>query len=237
MPRPTDATSELIRPIDVLNSFPPHDGTLWGLLDSRAAVRGDEAFLVYEDRTLSWREFRERVCRAANALVVMGIKKGDRVAVMATNSDRYVVLFFATARIGAILVPVNPALTANEVRYIVEHANPVVVFCSDAACDTLRTVCDGRENRPHLSMIEGAVEGSAGFETLLAAASPEAGKSDACADDTALILYTSGTTGLPKGVMHAQRSIATAGEIFVERMYLQPTDRMLCVLPFFHINA
>src|SRR5262249_12607980 len=57
------------------------------------------------------------------------------------------------------------------------------------------------------------------------------------ADDVGLILYTSGTTGLPKGVMHSQRNFVLAGEAFVERMYLQPDDRLLAVLPLFHINA
>lgn len=232
-----NAASGLIRPIDVLNGFAPHDGTLWGLLDSRAAARGDEAFLVYEDRSLSWREFREQVRRAAGGLAAMEVKKGDRVAVMAANSDRYVVLFFAVARIGAILVPVNPALTADEARYIIGHASPVAVFGTDAVCDVLRAIYDGSESKPHFVMIEGAAAGWARFEILYDAASPLPDERESFADDTALILYTSGTTGLPKGVMHAQRSIVTAGEVFVERMYLQPTERMLCVLPFFHINA
>ncbi len=232
-----NAASGMIQPIDMLNSFAPHDGTLWGLLDSRATVRGDETFLVYEDRSLSWREFREQVRRAAHGLAEIGVKKGDRVAIMATNSDRYVILFFAVARIGAILVPVNPALTADEARYIIDHAGPVAVFGADATCDVLRTIHDGSKRKPHLVMIEGAAAGWARFDTLCVAASLGPDKIEASADDTALILYTSGTTGLPKGVMHAQRNIITAGEVFVERMYLQPAERMLCVLPFFHINA
>jgi len=230
-------TRHLRRPIEVLNLFPSHDGTLSGLIDSRAAIRGDAPFLLYEDRVLSWRQFQDTVLRAATVLAKHGIGKGDRVAAISLNNDAYVALFFAVAHLGAIFVPINPDFTAAEAGYILGHAEPRAVFCTAATRDTAIAACAGLKNQPVVVGFDGPIGGSLDYPSLIAAASPAPITPAAQADDTCLIIYTSGTTGLPKGVMHSQRSYLTAGEAFVERMHLQPEDRLLCVLPFFHINA
>src|SRR5262249_34838719 len=150
--------------------------------------------------------------------------KGDRVAVMAPNSDSYVLLFFTLARLGAILVPVNPELGIDEAAYILRHAEVTAAFCAAAALTTARAACAGIVRQPRIADI-------AAFTEWSCSPPPVALPDDHRADDTCLILYTSGTTGFPKGVMHSQRNFVLAGEAFVERMHLQPEDRLFVVLP------
>ena len=95
-------------PLEVLRLYPEHDYTLHGACFSRTRRDPGRPFMLFGARTWSWGEFSAAVDGAARLLVAKGIGKGDRVAVMARNSDGHVLLLFALARIGAIMVPVNP---------------------------------------------------------------------------------------------------------------------------------
>ncbi len=226
-------------PIEVLELYQPHDGTLWGLVNSRAAVLGDRPFLFFNDYQLSWTAFRDQVLHVARQLVAQGVKPGDRVGVMANNSADYVVVFFATAYVGAIFIPINPNLTVPETTYILEHAQPALLFFQPSSSLVLHAACQALKVVPQvvcLADTQGSI-GMASHDGGGVVDSDLAPVGLSAAHDTALILYTSGTTGFPKGVMHSQCSIVTAGEYFVERLHLQPEDRLLCILPFFHINA
>jgi crotonobetaine/carnitine-CoA ligase len=224
-------------PIDVLRMYPEHGGTLEGVLASRARHDPRRPFLLFQDTTWSWGEFAQAVERAAGTLAGCGIGKGDKLAVMAPNSDGYVVLFFALARIGAILVPVNPEFGVAEAEYVLTHAEVAAVACTPNTLSVARRACQGMPGPPWFMLIEGSSEGVPAFQDLVNATPQASLPEDVSPDDICLILYTSGTTGFPKGVMHSQRNFILAGEGFVERMYLQPDDRLLCILPLFHINA
>src|SRR6516162_9520371 len=97
-------SAERRTPLEVIRLYPAHDETLWGMLSSRAAVDPSRPFLCFENKIWSYRDTLGFVESAARALSARGIGKGDRVAVMAPNSDRFVLLFFTLARLGAILV-------------------------------------------------------------------------------------------------------------------------------------
>jgi crotonobetaine/carnitine-CoA ligase len=224
-------------PIDVLRMYPDHDGTLRGVLASRARRDPRRPFLIFQDTTWSWGEFEGAVQRAAGALASRGIGRGDKLAVMAPNSDLYVLLFFALARLGAILVPVNPEFGVAEAGYVSKHAEVAAVACTPPTLPIARRACEGMATPPRFMLMEGSSEGVPGLQELVKTAPPAPPPGDVGPDDICLILYTSGTTGFPKGVMHSQRNFILAGEGFVERMYLQPEDRLLCILPLFHINA
>src|SRR6185503_11646811 len=117
-----DATSKssaakcapMLRPLEVLKLYPPHAGTVASLLDSRAARAPDRECLVFEQRAITYTELRERVGHAAAMLQQRGVRAGDRVGVMSTNHPSTVVLLLALARIGAVMVPVNPDYKAAE---------------------------------------------------------------------------------------------------------------------------
>lgn len=225
-------------PLEVLRSYPAHDGTVAGALASRTARGPERRFLAFGDREWTWGAFRDAVERTAAMLSGRGIGPGDRMAVMATNSDRYVLLFFALSRLRAILVPINPEFGPDEAGYVLEHAGVSAVACTgDTAATVLRAAAGRPGQAPWFVLLEGRWEDLPVLEDL-SDAGPAGPLPERCsADDTCLIMYTSGTTGFPKGVMHSQHNFTLAGEGFLERMHLQPEDRLLCVLPLFHINA
>src|SRR5262249_4504682 len=138
-------------------------------------------------------------------------------------------------RLGAVAVPVNPELNAAEAGYIFRHAAVAAVACTSASLPTARAACAELPNSPWFLLLDGESHSLATFPDLLRPSASDG--RPAGPDDTFLILYTSGTTGFPKGVMHSQRNVVLAGEAFVERMHLQPDDRLFVVLPLFHINA
>src|SRR5262249_42668780 len=155
------------------------------------------------------------------------IEKGQRVAIMANNSDAYVLLLLALARLGAIAVPVNPEFSVTEAVYIFRHAQVAAIACTSACFPTAREASRIAPRSPWLLLLDGQSHAVANFDDLLQPSAASAAGKPAGPDDTWLIPYTSGTTGRPKGVMHSQRNFVLAGEAFVERMHLQPDDRLM----------
>src|ERR1051326_8480134 len=100
-----------LAPFDVISLYAPHDYTLKSLFETRARSDPSRPFLIFGDKTWSWGEFNAAIDDAARMLVSRGVGKGGRVGIVAANSDAHVLLLFAAARIGAILVPVNPELS------------------------------------------------------------------------------------------------------------------------------
>jgi crotonobetaine/carnitine-CoA ligase len=224
-------------PLEVLRMHPPHDGSLAGLVASRAAVHGDKPFLLFEGRTITWRDIEPLVQRTAAAYAALGVKHGDRVATYAPTRPEIVITLFALARLGAWMVPVNPDLRVEEVRYILEHAGVCGIACAAEAAALAREAASNLKPAPWQILLEpDDADGLPSLAELTARAAP-IGETRGAADDVCIVVYTSGTTGFPKGVMHSQRNMVLAGEGFVERMHLTPDDRLMAVLPLFHINA
>ncbi len=214
-------------PREVLALYPPHERTLGAALDARVRVAPDRPFIVFRAGrvTLGYREVAEKGGRAAAMYHARGVGRGDRVAVMTQNHPATLITFFALARLGAIMVPINPDYGVDEARYVLEHAGVSGVLCSVSTRDV--AVAASQNVTAFFLDVESFEE------TFTDEAVPDVGS----ADDTCVFIYTSGTTGFPKGVMHSQRTVLLAGEGFVARMHLVPGDRLLCVLPMFHVNA
>ena len=226
-----------IPPAEVLALYPAHDYTLNGVFDGRAQTDPARTFLLCGDDTWSWGRFRAAIDAAARILLSRGVRNGDRVAIMAPNSYAHVLLLFATARIGAILVPVNPGFGADEVAYILRHAGVSAVACSATTLAAARQACAEIAPAPWFVLVDGGSGDVPRLDELLNSPDRSSLPPNANADDCCIIIYSSGTTGFPKGVMHSQRSYLLSGEVHVGRTHLQPGGRVLCMLPMFHVNA
>ncbi|HET6492373.1 MAG TPA: AMP-binding protein [Burkholderiales bacterium] len=224
-------------PLEVLRLYPPHDYTLRGAFESRAQRAPHRPFMRFDRKTWTWEEFAAAVDGAARLLVARGTVQGDRVGVMGTNSDGHVILLFALARIGAIMVPVNPEFGVQEARYVLHHAGVSGVLASEHTIDIAREACQGLASKPWFVLLDGRRRDLPALHEAIERAPDVRLPEGISADAACLIVYTSGTTGFPKGAMHSQRSFVTGGEAFVQRVHLQDDDRVMIVLPLFHINA
>lgn len=225
------------KPLEILELYPRHDHTLTGALQSRMIRNPDRPFLLFQGRVWSWHQFAAAVDATARGLVGLGIRQGDRVGVMAQNSDGHLLMLFALARIGGVMVPVNPEFRVEEARYVLHHAEVSGVVASSEALAVAKMACDGMATTPWFLLLDADGSSEDRLSELITRPPDVALPTDVTADDTCLIVYTSGTTGFPKGVMHSQRNFVTCGEVSVQRMYLQDDDRQMIVLPLFHINA
>ena len=237
-PMPTE-----LKPRDVLNLYAPHGDTIPSLLASRRAHGPDRPVLLFEGRTWSYARIDDASSHLARALVLRGIRKGDRVGLVSLNSDVALLVFLATVKAGGVFVPMNPGLTDTELTYILKHSRPTVVASQTADLERVERITGGFDEVPWLLPLDEIGAAAQSVDGVAAAVERYAGGNGAIdlpevlPDDPAVVIYTSGTTGFPKGVVHSQKNYVWAGEAFVERMHLQPTDRLLTVLPFFHINA
>ena len=227
----------MLKPLEVLKLYPAHDYTLAGAFESRAQRDPSRPFIVFGGKTWSWGEFGAAVEKTARLLVARGIRKGDRVGVLARNDIGHALLLFACARIGAIMVPTNPEFGAEEAGYVFRHAGVAALACNEDVLPVARKACEGIAPAPWFVLFDGRADGAPNFLEEIERAPRAKLPPPGGADDTVLIIYTSGTTGFPKGAMHSQRNFVTGGEANVSRMWLQPDERLMTVLPMFHVNA
>ena len=224
-------------PLDVLRLYPQHDGTLIGALESRMRVDAERPFLLFRGRHWSRGEFHAVAIALAGSLWSQGIRPGDRIGVLARNHEGHALLLFAAARIGAIMVPTNPEFGVAEVSHVFGKAQVSAVACSPECLPVARDAVGALESKPWFILFDGDAEGALRLADLLAPNDGIVLPPNPNADTSCLIIFTSGSTGFPKGALHSQRNFVTAGEANVARLWLQPEDRLLTVLPLFHVNA
>ena len=202
--------------------------TIAGTLRSTANRVPDAEALQFADRTLSYRELDGEVDRYAAALRDLGVVKGDRVCLMSGNSDRFVLAFYAVQRLGAILVPVNPASAPPEVTHLVEDAAARVLLVAPALADRVPADC------PVAVVALGPVQGYADLVAAAAVAEPLAEEVEVAESDDALILYTSGTTGKPKGALFDHHRSMMVAMSLIPSLGMRAGDRFLHVAPLYH---
>ncbi|MAS40924.1 MAG: o-succinylbenzoate--CoA ligase [Porticoccaceae bacterium] len=204
----------------------------------RAAISGDRLAIVDRHLRFTYREFNQRCNRLANALRDSGVRPGDRVCSLLQNGHVQLELIFAVAKLGAIFLPINFRLTVPEIEYIIQDSGARTLFFHDE----FRHLAEGLQHGVHLDTVVYAGRSNAcdqedEYEALLAAAADDEINASVGQDDVALLMYTSGTTGRPKGAMltHA----AHTWNVFhtTQRLPIHADTVALGVAPMFHIGG
>ena len=239
--------------------------TVGGLLDLVAERRPEDDALVYVERGLrySYAEFEKVVERCARALMALGLKKGDHVAVWAQNVPEWVTLQFATGKTGTVLVTINPAYKSNELRYVLEQSDAAALFLTEGVqgadfVEILEDAAPGLddaepgeeleiEGLPYLKHVvligdeaSTSSPGIVGYDEFLEGAEKvseeelEERQDSLDADEAINMQYTSGTTGFPKGVQLTHENIVKNAFYIGECMELGSEDRVCIPVPFFH---
>jgi acyl-CoA synthetase (AMP-forming)/AMP-acid ligase II len=205
------------------------------VLDRHVAQRGDHPFIAHAGRRVSYRELDRLSNRAAHALRHLGVEKGDRVTLAMGNSIEYLVADFGILKAGGVIHPVNPALGAGELGYILKHASPRVIVASPEHVPQLLAA----NIVPAMSSVAswGAVPGAVDLRGLLEESSDAPVPVSLTPEDASTLLYTSGTTGDPKGVLFRHHSTGAAGQHFLDVLGITSEDTILAVTPLFHGNA
>ncbi|HEV7534403.1 MAG TPA: AMP-binding protein [Acidimicrobiia bacterium] len=215
------------------------DDTVWTLVERRARLAGEERLVTFvdgdgPDETTTWAAVAGRAVALAGRLAGLGVRPGERVALFGANSVDYVVALFGVARLGAVCVPLNALLTAPEIAWQLADAGAVALLGEAGAAARL----DEAAARSGFSGPRVAFRGEApGWLALDGGGPPPDLPSPPGPDDLFEILYTSGTTGHPKGVMLSHRSMASEGDSVASYWAARPDDVFLGVLPLFHVNA
>ena len=194
---------------------------------------------VERNRRFSYVELDARANRIANVLLAMGVQKGDRVALLVMNGVEYIESYFGAAKIGAVLVPLNWRLVADELDFIIGDSGSVVLIY-DQEFDQAVIALHGRDLplRDWLRIGAGERPDWAGdYDQLCAEASSDEPEIKASDDDLLFIMYTSGTTGLPKGAVHTHATMAWASILTNMTADIRYGDRYLMIMPLFHVGA
>jgi len=196
-----------------------------------ARHRGQHIALIHGDRALSYSEFDARVSRCANAMLGFGLKRGDCVALLTANDIAFAEILFASARIGALLIPLNYRLNPAELADILSDASACCLFAQDRYLDPLLA---------HDAAVAGdtrLIRLGADYERLLAQAPDTAPHIERGPDDPVLVQYTSGTTGKPKGVVSSHRAWVQVSLIEPPLKGIGPDSVFLGVLPMCHTGG
>ena len=161
------------------------------------------------DRSMTFAQWNERSCRLANALLGLGLAKGDRVAILAYNCVEWCELFAATAKAGLVALPINFRLIGKEVQFILENAEAAALVVQDELEGVVEEIRNGLAIEPDRYIHFGArlcPEGYRDYEDFLASGSAREPEQRVLPSDPWTLMYTSGTTGNPKGVVRSHRS-------------------------------
>lgn len=217
--------------------------TLGSVLEDKATRFPSRTLLVFGDgdevELYTYGHFDRAVNRLAHLLLELGLGKARTFNVHLRNSPEFLLCWFAAAKAGAVMVPTNPDSTAAEMEYILEHSESEISFVEASTAGAV-LACRGRCPRLReivLARGQGSVAGARPLKELLAGLPDDPPRVRVDPLDEVAIMYTSGTTSKPKGVMITHANYIHGGEMMAKAMRVGPEDRHLIVLPFFHAAA
>ena len=207
------------------------------LIDRHAAFAPQKAAIRFQSRTLTYATFAERIAAAARALKSgLGIGRGDRVAMLSTNHPDYLVLLYACARLGAMLVPLNWRLAPPEQVFILSDASVKALVVEGGLATVIAPLMEALPDARVVGL-DFAPARCTSFEQLLAAGSSDGRNATIDLSCPLLLVYTSGTTGRPKGAVLRQEALVWNAAMSQHMHGLTSDDHVLTVLPFFHVGG
>jgi malonyl-CoA/methylmalonyl-CoA synthetase len=206
---------------------------LFDVFAARFPTHGAAPFLTTrEGRVYTYDDLRQISARVAHTLVAQGVKPGDRVAVQVEKTPEGVFLYLGCLRAGAALLPLNPAYRSDELAYFLDDAEPALVV-GDPANGDLTRLCAAR----HIPFLTLDAKGAGTLMDESARRATEFATVPRTGDDLAAILYSSGTTGRPKGVMLSHGNLVANAATLHSLWQFQPNDVLLHALPIFHTHG
>jgi len=207
------------------------------MLSHGAGRYPENVAVVFRDVSLTYRELEALTNRFARALTRLGVGKGARVCLLTTNCPEYVVAFYAIARVGAVASPMNPSYREREIEYQLNDTEAVAVVVHADLVPLVETVRARTRHLRHVIVIGPDASPTArSFAELIADESPAPPpRVEIHEDELVALPYSSGTTGLPKGVMISHKNLVTNNIQFVACIRLRDSDRLMLFLPFYHI--
>jgi acyl-CoA synthetase (AMP-forming)/AMP-acid ligase II len=192
------------------------------------------------ERSMTFHQWNARACRLANALLGLGLSKGDRVAILAYNAVEWAEIYAAAAKAGLVAVPLNFRLVGKEIRYIVDDAEAAAIIVQDQLVGALEDVGPELSVKASRRIWFGAGQcpkGYVAYEDLMSGARDSEPDVEAAPEESWTLMYTSGTTGAPKGAIRNHRGGAMLSLITEIELGLHRNDSALLVMPMCHANS
>ncbi len=202
-----------------------------------SSVVPDRTAMTCEGRGRTFAEMQDRVNRLANAMQALGVGQGDKVSVMALNSMQYVEIYYASAKLGAVFVPLNYRAKQEELSYMCNNSETAALFVGERYLDLAASIRPDLKTVKHLICVDAKAAGMASYEDLIAAHEPDEIFTDVSDMDPTIIIYTSGTTALPKGVVltYLGMSVYVTNTVEPADPGAESVDVLLVSVPFYHV--
>lgn len=220
-------------------------------VSQQAFEQPEKIAFVFMGKDTTYGELEYQVGRFANALQELGVKKGDHIALLLGNTPHFIISLYASMRIGATCIPINPTYTADEISFILDNGDVKLVVALDMLLPLVEAgvkmlprienyiICETTPDLPEkmAALSDEAKVKTKLFMQVLASSSKSAEVVQVEDDDTAIILYTSGTTGHPKGAMLTHKNLFSNARDIGDYLKISSEDRVIATLPVFHVFA
>ena len=199
------------------------------------AICPERAAIVFEGKRYTFSQLNERVNRLANALSHLDVKKGDRIAMLQVNCNQFVEAYFATAKLGAIYVPLNFRARGNEITYMLNTAEANTLLVGERYTGLVDSLRSDLTSMRHYISIENKHDGMQYYEDMIASSPADETIAETDDDDTTILMYTAGTTGFPKGVMLSHNSFAVYVLDNVTPADPELEEKNILTVPLYHV--
>jgi long-chain acyl-CoA synthetase len=208
--------------------------SLYEYLKRSAINFPDRIAYIYGDQCATYRKLNQQVNQFASGLSAQGIGKGDGVGLLLGNSPEFLIAYYGILQLGAFAVPINPLFTQEEISYILENSQAKAVIAHESVEPILSEV---KKKLVHLNLViyTGAIKQELTWEYLMKSSAKTSRIPFVDQEELAVILYTSGTTGKPKGAMLTHRNLVSNADSISKLLELDENDRVVAVLPMFHV--